>query len=513
MHIELDNLQAHLRRHATRTVTMSLAGRSNSRSFAELADDVDRAAARLSAMGLSAGMRVGILAETSWAWMVCDLAISACGAISVAFPPDFAERSPDQLMDQEELVLLAISAQLLGDRAANPAVIVLDRDASGGHTVRPVEHRRYPQLDGDHACVYSSGTSNHRKGMIVTRSGTVELIDAFGDAYGLQDTDRILIFLPFWGYQQRLFYYAAAVYGMDVHVTEPGYLFQALRRFEPTILIGPPALYASVASLAEKPPGADPRKLLGGKPRLLITGMAKIKQDTLRYFRDRELPLYEVYGLTECGVVTINRPGAERLGSVGRPLRGARVAIADDGEIVVEKRCPLTRGYFAKPVVPDDTRIEGQHTFTGDIGHLDDDGFLYVRGRKSATIISSSGEKVQSEPMEEQLEACAAIRRAVVFGGGTLPYVVAVFEGAPGHGPRDDETIRRFLEGLNPQLPEWARIHKWVVSDVEFSRDNGLLTETMKLNRGRIRQRFAHRLGLSDDEPHPLDRANPTTRH
>ncbi|HEU4727130.1 MAG TPA: AMP-binding protein [Kofleriaceae bacterium] len=500
MHIELNHLQAHLRRHRTRTVTMSLGGRASSRSFEELAREVDRAAARLTSAGLRAGMRVGILAESSWGWIVHDLAIAACGAISVAFPAELAEHDPDHLLDQEELALLVISARLLGERAGGPAILVLDRDPTADHAARAVLPGRYPHEGDDHSCVYSSGTTNHRKGMIVTRSGTIELMDAFAEAYECSAGDRVLIFLPFWGYQQRLLYYVAAVHGMDIHVTEPNYLFQALRSFAPTLLIGPPALYASVASLAQRMPGGDPRQLLGGRPRVLITGMAKIKRDTLHYFRDRDLPLYEVYGLTECGVVTINRPGAERLGSVGLPLRGARVTIASDGEIVVEKRRPLARGYFAKPAVPDDTRIEGSQLFTGDLGHVDEDGFLHVRGRKSATIISSSGEKVQSEPLEEQLEGCSAIQRAVVFGGGALPYLVAVFEAAAGHGPRDAGVVREFLAALNPRLPEWARIHKWVISDVEFTRDNGLLTPTMKLNRGRIRRRFAHQLGLPEDE-------------
>ncbi|WP_437626761.1 AMP-binding protein [Sorangium sp. So ce1151] len=500
MVIELNNLQAHLRRHPTRVVTLSLGGRPGSRTFEELAADVDVAVARLRAAGLGAGMRVGILAENSWAWMVHDLAISACDAVSVAFPADFAEGPLDELLEREELALLLVSEQLLRGRSdASRAVMVLDRDAPEVGAARAVEPRRYPLVAGDHSYVYSSGTSNNRKGMIVTRDGTVELLEAFAEAYGFGDTDSILIFMPFAGYQQRLLYYAAAAFGMDLHLTEPTYLFQALSRFQPTILIGPPALYSSIANLAERAAKGDPRRILGGRSRVLITGMARIKRETLDYFKRHDLPLHEVYGLTECGVVAINRPGCEELGSVGRPLRGVTLTIAEDGEIIVDKRCPLTRGYFEKPVAPHDTRIESRRTFTGDIGHIDEGGFLHVRGRKAATIISSSGEKVQSEPLEEQLEECSVINRAVVFGGGSLPYLVAVFECVPGHSAQDDAPIRDFLARLNPRLPEWARIHRWAISDVEFTRENGLMTQTMRLNRRLIRQRFARQLDLPDE--------------
>ena len=132
------------------------------------------------------------------------------------------------------------------------------------------------------------------------------------------------------------------------------------------------------------------QRLLGPKIRVLITGMAKSRLATLEYFREKNLPLFEVYALTETGMVSMNIPGDQKLGSAGKPVPGTDVRIAEDGEIWVRKPYFQIRGYFSG-VTPREWP-DSEYWATGDIGHFDDDGFLYVDGRKDDIITTPSGQ-------------------------------------------------------------------------------------------------------------------------
>jgi long-chain acyl-CoA synthetase len=220
--------------------------------------------------------------------------------------------------------------------------------------------------------------------------------------------------------------------------------------------------------------------------------MAKSRRSTLDYYRELGLPLYEVYAMTETGIVGANTPDCQRLGSVGKPPPGTEVRIADDGEILVKKPHFQTRAYFrgGSPGVAHEW-TSGDWFYTGDVGHFDEDGFLYVDGRKDDTIINAQGQKLQPAVIEADLENTPFVRKAVVLQDADHPYLMAVIDSDQRGEPDLDATVQALIDSVNEKLPSWFRIERFVVSPEPFTPQNGFLTPNLKVARPKIAQAFA----------------------
>jgi pyrroloquinoline quinone (PQQ) biosynthesis protein C len=209
----------------------------------------------------------------------------------------------------------------------------------------------------------------------------------------------------------------------------------------------------------------------------VAVGGAAISRRTLEAAAEVGLPVYEGYGLSECAsVVALNRPSAKRLGSVGRPLPHVQINLAQDGEILVQGlQWP---GYLGEPA-----RTPIESIATGDIGHLDADGYLYVTGRKKDVFITSFGRNISPEWIEKELVAQAPIAQAALFGDG-LPFNSAVIVPCPGTAA---SAVDDALAAVNLQLPDYARVRSWVPARNAFSLGNGMLTANGRLRRAPIR--------------------------
>ncbi len=185
--------------------------------------------------------------------------------------------------------------------------------------------------------------------------------------------------------------------------------------------------------------------------RFVGVGGAVVPEALLRRAAGVGVPVFQGYGATECGsVIALNGPDDDRPGSVGRPLPHVRVEISDEGEILVGGK--LFLGYHGEPRRGDAPCPEGDLWPTGDLGCLDEDGYLHVRGRRSNVFSTALGRNVSAEWLEERLQSLPSVRQAVVFGEG-FPAPVAVLVARPG-GEAD---VRRELARLEPELPSYAR--------------------------------------------------------
>ncbi len=239
--------------------------------------------------------------------------------------------------------------------------------------------------------------------------------------------------------------------------------------------------------------------VLGNRMRFMVTGMAPIKRSTLKLFALMQLPLFETYGLVESGSVSLNLPGASRLGSVGRLLPGVSVDFEPDGEIIVRRKHPMAVGYF------ECAEGESKRTFlgngavaTGDIGHVDRNGYLYLIGRKKEMIITNGGEKINPEVIEAEISACPGVAHAVVFGRHGASSLTAIIRPRQPNDAASRTRIERFVEALNDRWRN-VSIGKVVFTDVVFSRENGFLRPNLKLDRKRIGEHF-----LTDIEETPV---------
>jgi len=241
---------------------------------------------------------------------------------------------------------------------------------------------------------------------------------------------------------------------------DPHACLAAIERWQADSVIFLPQMLAALVAVLED--GAHPPRTL----RFAAVGGAKVASALLLRARALGLPVYEGYGLSECAsVVSLNLPGADRPGSVGRPLPHAAVRIVD-GEIHVQD-------------VP-----------TGDLGRLDADGFLYIEGRRKHVLITSFGRNVSPEWPEAELLAGRAISQAAVFGEARARLCALVVP-APGATPAE---IDAQVRAANERLPDYARVAAWLRADAPFTPQNGFATANGRARREALWQAYGERL-------------------
>jgi long-subunit acyl-CoA synthetase (AMP-forming) len=229
---------------------------------------------------------------------------------------------------------------------------------------------------------------------------------------------------------------------------------------------------------------------LGGRMRFMVTGMAPIKRSALELFRLMQLPLFETYGMTEFGGITLNAPGANKIGSVGRPLPGVRVELAADGEVIAVREHRMADHYFECADGEDEaTFLSRDRVATGDVGRFDKDGYLYLVGRKKEMIVTAGGLKIHPEIPETEIDACPDVGRSVVFADQGSANLIAVILPKNLEDPSARTRIEQFIAKRNEGRSSLI-IGDVVFSDVAFSRENGFLRPNLKLDRKKIGERF-----------------------
>ena len=487
--------------------------------FADLAVAVEKAKNRLSAAGVGPGMRVGIYAPNSVHWLVYDLALIALKAISVPFTEDFAGKIDQALLDRYHIALLLLASDQAHQFAERPAhVALLDRDEG------PIAVRAASAPDEDsadyHTMVFSSGSAGGLKGLVISRTGLEATLPPIVEAVGVTSRDCLLLFLPMSNFQQRSMCYAALLHDFDIIITDYLQLFAAIKVFHPTVLIAPPIFYQMVHTrFANMPawkkslwtmtgnaisllPGASLRRGLarrlfrdfhrqfGDRMRLLLTGMAPVKRSATEFFERMQLPLSETYGMVEAGSLTFRAAGERgKIDSVGKPLRGVVLELAEDGEVIVRRKQFLTLKYFqAAEGENERTFVAPDRIATGDIGRLDEDGYLYLMGRKKELIITPGGYKVHPEVIEHEMSACPDISQCVIFPkAGASQLVAVIVPATPDEQAR--ARIRRFAATLSVAR-KGMPIGEVIFADEPFSTDNGMLRPNLKVDRRNIAARF-----------------------
>jgi long-chain acyl-CoA synthetase len=276
-----------------------------------------------------------------------------------------------------------------------------------------------------------------------------------------------------------------------------------------------PRIFEKLYAAAQSMPDLDveqrrdlARTLFGGQLRHATTGAAPIAPEILEFFDDAGVPVLEGYGLTETtGVATISTIEDHKFGTVGRALRGVDVEIADDGEIVM--RGPnIFQGYFRNEDATREVLVDGWF-HSGDIGEIDDDGYLRITGRKKDLIITAGGKNISPTNLENDLKQSPLISQAVVYGD-RRPYLVALVtldpevaeKFASEHGLPTDlpslaqhpdviAAVQAVVDEVNERYARVEQIKRFVVLDHDFTQDDGHLTPTMKLKRNVVSKDYA----------------------
>ncbi|NBK36983.1 long-chain acyl-CoA synthetase [Pseudomonas soli] len=316
-----------------------------------------------------------------------------------------------------------------------------------------------PQLPlGTAKITYTSGSTGAPKGVCLGAASMLRVARELEAASREAAPGKYLAVLPLAVLLENLGVYAALLAGAVVMLYPQAQLgIRGASQVDFARLLGVIALSGAESLILV------PQLLLGlvtaiergamrvGPLRFVAVGGARVAASLLSRAAAVGLPVYEGYGLSECAsVVCLNRPGARRLGSVGRPLPHVQVRIAEDGEVLVAGSSML--GYLGEPA------FDGQWWPTGDLGQLDRDGYLHLAGRKKHQFITSFGRNVNPEWVEAELTQGGVIAQAFVHGEG-LPGNLALLW--PLDPQASDEQIERAVRQCNEGLPDYARVHAW----------------------------------------------------
>jgi long-chain acyl-CoA synthetase len=251
------------------------------------------------------------------------------------------------------------------------------------------------------------------------------------------------------------------------------------------------------------------RALFGGRMRYCASGAAPIAKEILEFFYACGVPVLEGWGMTETSTAaTVNRPEEYRLGSVGKPLPGVEVRIADDGEILL-RGANIFREYYRNEEATREA-LEGGWLHTGDVGHIDEDGFLYITGRKKDIIITAGGKNITPANLENDVKQSRWVSQCVVIGD-RRPYLVALVtldpEEVPAfaqeHGLEPDEVpgseamraeVQRAVDATNAKVGPVEQIKKFEILPEDLSQPTGELTPTLKVKRNVVADKFADRI-------------------
>ncbi|MCX5381104.1 AMP-binding protein [Streptomyces sp. NBC_00091] len=444
--------------------------------------------------GIGAGDRIGILAANSLEWVLLDLAALRLGAQTAGLEPGKFTPST-ALMDRYSLHLLCTDqpADGIPGTLAMDGVRAFTEPGDGPDLPLPPVTWGFQDVT---TIKFTSGSTGVPKGLGATAGSIDSSLTAVQEIFEHTPDDHLFVFLPLSLLQQRYWVYSALLHGHDVTITTYEAAFAALRRVRPTVVMGVPAFYESARRTIEGRlrRSADrtlpdvARALFGDRIRYLWTGSAPASPAVLRFFTGAGLPIFEGYGLNETCIATKNHPGAHREGSVGKAVRGKEVLIGEDGVISIRSTHPVNNHYaYARPGDSEKVFAPDGTVRTGDLGHLDEDGFLFVHGRADDVIVLDNGKKVIVRPIEELMRADPAIAECVVFSPTQTELVAVV---SPAAQPADAGAIAARLAATNAATTPDERISRVLVADPPFSIGNGLLTSQYKPKRPDIRAAY-----------------------
>ena len=536
----------------------------------EFADEVAAVAKGLIASGVKAGDRVGLMSKTRYEWTLCDYAIWTAGAVTVpVYETSSAEQVQWNLGDSGAVAaFLETDAHLKTFESVKDQLPDvkgawgidsggLDELKEAGALVKDSEleaRRATLKADSLATIIYTSGTTGRPKGCELThghlvhvgRSAAAVLPELFNA------TGSTLLFLPLAHVFARLIQVAcvetSSVMG---HTSDIKNLLADFGTFKPTFILSVPRVFEKVYNTAKQKAHADGkgkifdaaekvaisysealekgspslplrvqhglfdklvysklRAAMGGKVAWAVSGGAPLGARLGHFFRGMGVTILEGYGLTETTAAgSVNTPAHIKIGTVGRPSPGCAVRIADDGEILMQGEHVL-QGYWHNEKATSETVVDGWF-HSGDIGEIDDDGFLKITGRKKELIVTAGGKNVAPAVLEDRLRAHPLVSQCMVVGD-QQPFIAclvtidaeALGPWASARGKSGDVAalasdpdlvaeIQSAVDEANKAVSKAEAIRKFTILPVDWTEEGGQLTPSLKLKRAVVMKEFA----------------------
>lgn len=510
-----------------------------------------------------AGMTIGVIPvpiyPTSTPDQIVHIVTDAGVRVIVTAGPKELDRileARDQMPGLETVILINPADQVGDHDGLTVLSLEQVRQAGVSEEIQTVVEERMGQSCPDDvaALIYTSGTTGEPKGVMISHRAALAELQALDAFFDVTPADHSLSFLPLshaleWGWSMAVIRHGC----LNTFVPNPKTISAMLTEVRPTLFVSVPKLYEQVMSVAREKVSDSPAKLkifewsirigrewwqaeqegrrpsvslrarhgvadrlvlkairdaIGGPKTVLAAGGAPLRKEVEEFFAACGLLVCQGYGLTEASpLVSFNSPGGYKFGTAGRPLVGSQMTTTEDGEILY--RGPnVMKGYWKAPEATA-AAIEDGWLHTGDIGHIDEDGFLVITDRLKDIIVTLNGKNISPQPIENSLMKDPLFEHAVLLGDNrpcltllvkpSLPQVEELAERlhiTSMTGPemlRSEELaeeIRRRVAEITEKLPHQEQIRDLRVLWDEFTTDNGLLTPTLKVRRREVEKRF-----------------------
>ena len=508
-----------------------------SNSFYEVKKRIEKIKNHFLTNGLKSGDRVFLLSNNRLEWVEFDLAIMSSGAITV---PSFVTNNQNDnqfiINDSKPKFIILENDEIYKKNRSflkvnEKKIITIEKSKvfENYNNILNEASKKAKKIlikkNQISSIIYTSGTTGNPKGVVLTHQsimhnlfGALEIMEEFD----LND-ERFISFLPLSHSYERMagLYFPILICAQIYFCSSMDKLLNEIKEVKPTILSAVPRLYENIFkkiklqinksnfvisfflktifnNLNSKAKNNNLenflskifmklilknkiKKLLGGNIKILISGGAALNPEIGVFFNKLNLNLLQGYGQTEASpLISCNRKFSNDPNTVGPPVRDVKVKISKKGEILVKGK-NLMRGYWKKPQMTKKTIINGW-LHTGDLGEIDKKGRIIITGRKKDLIITSGGDNISGQRIENILMSFNEISQVVVYGDNR-PYLIALVKINEENNEND---LRRVLEITNKNLNSIERIKKFLILDQELSYENGLMTQTMKVKRQKV---------------------------
>ncbi len=475
-------------------------GKKISLPFRELIPVIMKVIDFFKGKNIAKGDKIGIIGTNGLEWVVIDLACIAAGIVTVPFDPA-VDYEVDDLLMEFELPLLLSNIESYKKHEFVFAFEDVCKIESGhdATTLNPVQYEMQDIL----TFKFTSGSTQRPKVIGAMKQSVDAAITFIQEIFQHDKNDKVMIFLPLHTYQQRYWIYSAILFDFNIVLIPKEYVFYSLRSERPTVVMGVPFFFETIMKnfLAES--GVeDARNIsglrndfqqhLGGKIRYLWTGSAPLGSDTLAFYEEMEVPLFQGYGMNEVCIVSKNYPGNNKTGSVGKLLPGKHVKFDENNQLLVRSDYPVNYSYY-KAVEEDNgaTFLDDGYVATGDLGYMDEDGYLYINGRIKELIVLANAIKVHPSIVEKKMESSPLIKHCIAYGDDH-PYLVALIvteSSTPGYNEIKQEVAR-----LNETLKPYERVCNFFIAPEDFSGKSNRLSAQNKLLRNKIIHDYSREL-------------------
>ena len=538
----------------------------------EVEEEIRATAKGLIAAGVQIGDRVAIMARTRYEWTILDFATWFAGAVVVPIYDTSSAEQIDWILNDSHSVAIIVETPALAElvKTVQPAhtrhmwtmtedVLTVLREAGKHIGDDEIDRRRNAVTPASLATlIYTSGTTGKPKGVQLTHSNFLSecgnVVQGASELF-LKPGGSTLLFLPVAHVFGRMVQIGAISSGLHMaHCSDPvGRLPMDLASFKPTFVLAVPRIFEKIYNGAEAKAEAagkgdifrkaaavaiaysealDKKKVspilklkhglfdklvyskiragMGGRVEAAISGGAPLGARLGHFYRGAGVTVLEGYGLTETTAgATLNLVGAQRVGSVGRPIPGTSVKIAEDGEVLL--RGPIVmEGYWQNPAANDEVFDSERWFKSGDLGKLDEDGFLYIVGRKKELIVTAGGKNVAPAVLEDRLRAHPLVSQCMVVGDNQ-PFIAALVTLDPDalkawvannkkdgaaigdlvNDPDLIAVIQTAVDEANKAVSKAESIRKFTLLSTDFTIAGGHLTAKLSVKRHVVAKEFA----------------------